>query len=350
MPVSFVRQIRGTIEIGDVRLATPCVLAPMEGITDMGFRRLIRALGGCGLTVTEFVSSEAMTRNVRKAQRMAEVDANERPVSIQIYGRRPDRMAWTAEMCQTLGADIVDLNLGCPSKAVTSGCSGSALMREPDLAAEIFRAVAAAIDLPFTVKMRTGWDENSMNAPEIARIAVDCGAKMIAVHGRTRCQMYRGSAEWDFVRAVTEAVDVPVLVNGDILTVEDAHRALQASGAAGVMVGRGILRNPWLLRQISESLRGVEPHEPTLEDRFDVLMDYLEQRAAVVDQELHKVGRIKKVVTYFTKGLPHGAKLRKALHHSDSVQEAKQLITDYFDALRRAGRTDAFRHVHWAPA
>jgi len=318
----------------------------MEGITDKRFRSMVRALGGCGLTVTEFVSSEAMTRNVKKAWRMAEIDPDEHPVSIQIYGRRPDRLAKSAEFCQEIGADIVDINLGCPSKTVTSGCSGSALMKEPELASEIFAAVYSAIDIPFTVKMRTGWDDHSRNAPEIAKRAEDAGAQMVAVHGRTRTQMYKGSADWAFVAEVKRAVGVPVIVNGDVLTVDDAFRAMHISGADAVMVGRGIMRNPWLLRQITDTLEGREPYEPTLTDRRDILLAYLDERAAGIDREEVAAGRMKKIITYFTKGLPSGAKLRKALHRSDSVGQIKHMLTVYFEALERGHRRDAFRYIH----
>jgi tRNA-dihydrouridine synthase B len=337
---------RPGFDVGPVRVDPPCILAPMEGITDRGFRRSIRSLGGCGLTVTEFVSSEAMTRNVAKAWRMAEIDDDEHPVSIQIYGRDPVRMADAARFCEELGADIVDINLGCPSKTVTSGCSGSALMREPELASEIFAAVGEAVRVPFTVKMRMGWDDRSRNADDIAHRAERAGAKMIVVHGRTRMAMYKGEADWPWIATVKAAVGVPVVVNGDVLTVEDAFRAMTLSGADGVMVGRGIMRNPWLLRQIGEALRGQEPTEPTLADRRDVLLTYLEERADGASILEAQIGRMKKVITYFTKGLPGGAKLRQALHRSQSREEIVYMLRVYFEALEQGGRRDAFSRVH----
>ena len=340
--------------VSRVRIDPPCVLAPMEGITDREFRGLIRSLGGCGLAVTEFVSSEAMTRNVAKAWRMAELDPQEHPVSIQIYGRDPGRMADAARYCLDLGADIVDINMGCPSKKVTSGCAGSALLREPDRAGEIFRAVSRAVEgsgVPFTVKMRTGWDANARNAPEIARRAVDEGAAMIAVHGRTRCDMYKNAADWAFISQVKHAAGVPVLVNGDILTIQDARRALELSGANGVMVGRGILRNPWLLRQIAQDLRGETVVEPTLAERRDVLLRYfrnLDGRFGldVPDRDRIVLGPIKKATGYFTRGLPHGAKLRERIFHSAKIAEAVGHVAEYFEMLEARGWENAFLDTH----
>lgn len=325
------------LAIGQVVLAHPTVLAPMEAITDRSFRAFIRRMGGCGLVVTEFVSSENLTRNVRKAQEMAEIDPGEHPVSIQIYGRSPERMAEAARRCADMGPDVVDINMGCPSKAVTGSCSGVALMREPDLAVQIVRAVRAALppSMPLTVKMRLGWDHGRLNAPDLAHACQEEGAAMIAVHGRTRSDGYQGHADWDKVGWVKARLRVPVLCNGDILTVGDAFEALRRSGADGVMIGRGTMRNPWLLLQISQALRGEAPFEPRLDERRDALLAYYDLIREQIPAELGALGKMKKVAGYFTTGIPRGDEVRHAIQHAETVPQAIEAVHAYFDALAR---------------
>ncbi len=322
-------------DIRQLRVDPPVVLAPMEGVTDRSFRTLIRSLGGCGLAVTEVISSEAMTRDVRDAWRMAELDPDEHPVSIQIYGRDPARMAQAARHCQSVGADIVDINLGCPSKRVTSGCAGSALMREPDLARRIFDAVYDAIDVPMTVKMRLGWDHDCYTAPEIASAAVEAGAQMIAVHGRTKSDGYRNHSRWEMVREVVEAVPVPVLVNGDIVDPASARAALAASGAAGVMIGRGVMADPWTLARVSADLRGAPFVDPTPDERCAVLLGYLDRievDAALLRRRLH--GKIRQSLVYFTHGLWGAARLRNQMQAIESVEEARRAVVAFFEQVR----------------
>lgn len=332
--------------VGPVRIAPATVLAPMESITDREFRMLIREVGGVGLTVTEFVSSDLLDRHVRKAWAMAEIDPAEHPVSIQIYGRDPLAMARAAAGCQELGADLIDLNFGCPSKRVTCGLSGSALMREPALARRMFAAVKGAITVPMTVKMRLGWDDACHSAPEIARIAEGEGAAMVAVHGRTRMQAYRGVANWAAVRPVKEAVSIPVVVNGDILTVEDAVMAREQSGADGVMVGRGTMRDPWILRKIADHFAGREPHEPPLMDRRDRLLRYFDLLKASSRTDHAAIGRMKKVTGYFTRGLPYGDEVRTAILHSHEIAPIYAAVHTYFERLEREAIEDGFSRVH----
>ena len=305
----------------------------MEGVTDRAFRGIIRRLGGCGLTVTEFVSSEGLTREVRDAWRMAELDEDEHPVSIQIYGRDPERMAQAARLCEQLGADFVDINLGCPSKRVTSGCAGSALMKEPERAREIFDAVYEAITVPMTVKMRLGWSMDTLNAPEIAASAEDAGAAMVAVHGRTRTCGYKGSARWAEIRHVKDAVSVPLLVNGDIIDPDSARRALDASGADGVMVGRGVMRDPWAIARISASLLGTPAPTPTMEDRRRLLHEYVDRLGVDGPLGRRAVAKLRRVIGYLSKGMPNASKLRNAMNTVTEIEVAKGLIDEFFHAL-----------------
>lgn len=334
------------LNIGPVALAHRTALAPMESITDLAFRRMIRSFGGCGLTVTEFISSAQLDKRNPKAWAKSALDPDEHPVSIQIYGRDPQQMANAAAFCEQLGADIVDLNLGCPSKSVTSGCAGSALMRDPTLSGEIFSAVSAALSIPFTVKMRLGWCERTLNAIDIARRAEGAGAAMVAVHGRTRMQMYKGVADWDAVHPIKAALSVPVLVNGDILTVEDALLALERSGADGVMVGRGTMRDPWLLRRISDVLAGREPTTPSFADRRDVLLRYFERMHRETPADRRALGRMKKITGYFTRGLPYGAELRQAIYHSHEIPAVYDAVQRYFGRLESEALSESFSRVH----
>ena len=337
------------LQIGAVTLKTPTALAPMEGVTDRAFRRLIRGVGGCGLTVTEFVSSEGISRDDRRAWANAELDPDEHPVSIQIYGRNPEKLARAAQRCAALGADMIDLNLGCPSKAVTSGCAGSALMREPARAAEIFAAVFEAIEVPMTVKMRLGWDDDRRNAPEIASLAVQAGAELITVHGRTRQQLYRGQADWAALREVKAAIgERPLLVNGDILTAEDARLALELSGAQGVMIGRGALRDPWVFRRVSAALAGQAFEEPSLTERRTLLVRYFDQLQRDAKSERHAIGRIKKITGLFARGLPYCDQLREEIFPQQQLAPIYDALQRWFDRLERESIDDGFLRLHGA--
>lgn len=334
------------LKIDQIDIAPATILAPMEGITDITFRKMIRACGGCGLTVTEFVNCEGLTRDVERVWEKTRCDNDGGPSSVQIYGRIPENIARAAAMCEARGAQIIDLNLGCPAKKVVSGNAGSALMREPELCRQIFHAVKSAIKIPMTVKMRLGWSEGSMNVQEIAHIAESEGASLVAVHARTREEAYRGHSRWHLVRPVVEQLHIPVVINGDILTREDAKNALEASGAAGIMIGRGMLRNPWLMLQIAQDLDGGDIFEPTLDRRAQFVNHYLDILENANDiSEGGKLGKFKCFIGYFTRGLAYSTQMREKIYKTGSLVQMRSVLNDYFEILQMGNLDDIFDRV-----
>lgn len=332
------------MRIRDVDIPNGLVLAPMEGVTDLTFRRLIRRIGGCGLTCTEFIPARSLAKGVRRAVEMAEFDPDERPVTIQIYGREPEVLADAARQVADMGASIVDLNMGCPSKAVCANSGGSALMKEPELATAIVRAMRAAVEVPFTVKMRSGWDPDHKNAPDLAWMCQEEGADAVAVHWRTRADKYGGVRELDTIRTVVDRLRIPVIANGDIVDEPSALETWRATGAAGLMIGRGAIRDPWIFRRIERALAGLPALVVDLDERERVLLSYYDALRAQSRHEHGALGRMKKIARYFTDGVPHGELLRRAIFHAGTVDEAYGRIRAFFDDLRRfeSGDGDPF--------
>lgn len=316
------------ISIGPVRIDAPVILAPMTGVSDLPFRKIVKRFGA-GLTVSEMIASQAAIRETRQSLQKALWDPSEEPVSLQLAGCSPKEMADAAKLNEQRGAAIIDINMGCPVKKVVNGDAGSALMRDLPLAAAIIEATVKAVKVPVTVKMRMGWCHDSLNAPELARIAEDLGAKMITVHGRTRNQMYKGSADWSFVRSVKEAVSLPVIVNGDINSREDAREALSQSGADGVMVGRGAYGRPWLLGQVMADLAGGERPDPSLDEQLAIILEQYDAMQSLYGTHTG-VNLARKHIGWYTKGLHGSAEFRQKVNTQDDPKVVVQMLRDFY--------------------
>src|SRR6266567_5733020 len=323
-------------KIREVEINPPLILSPMAGVTDVSFRRLIKRRGGVGLTVSEFISVEGLTRNNPKSKRQMSFYEDERPCAVQIFGGQRERMRMAAEMAEEVGADILDVNCGCPAPKVVKHGGGSGLLRDLPRLEIILKEIKRAITIPLTIKIRAGYSDSTINAVETAKLAEDCGVEHIALHGRTKEQGYRGLANWDLVKQIKEVVSVPVSGSGDVNTIEQAFDRFRETGCDGVLIGRGAMANPWIFRQIEDAMHGREPFQPTLEDKRAVLLEYFDMLREDMPQ-LAAIGRMKQLAGQFTRGLHGGSLFRTAMYHSHSVEEILDRISEYFETIS-AGR------------
>jgi len=345
------------MKIGAIDLSSPFAVAPMAGMTDTAFRRLVKRKGGCGLVVTEMVSSEGLVRGIDRTLEFAEYTEEERPVSIQIFGGDPARMAEAARIVEGMGADIVDVNMGCPVPKIAKHNAGCSLMREPEHAAKVVAAMTSAVRIPVTVKMRAGWSDRDRNAPELARRVADAGAAAVTIHGRTAEQSYKGSADWDLVARVAQDLPVPVIGSGDCVEPNHVVDRLR-SGVGGVLVGRGVLRNPWILSQAADLVAGRTPRAVAPEDRAEFLREYLglllDERVGEVagfrhvapgqaaaapvparGRERWVINKIRALCSWYSKGLDGGSHLRVRVNQAESIAELRDVIDEFFATARQ---------------
>src|SRR5260221_2668018 len=323
------------MRIGNISLEQPLILAPMAGITDQYFRLILKRIGGVGMVTMEFISSEALTRGSEKTRQMMQFSEEERPLAIQIYGSHPGRMADAAEFVQALGADVVDINMGCPANKVLKGCAGAALMGDPDLARDIVRACRARVTIPLTVKFRVGLDHARANYLELGTICEGEGADAVALHGRTARQMFSGKADREPVRRLKEKLRIPVSGNGDIETPADAMELWRATGCDGVMIGRAAIKNPWLFRQIAAVRSAAVPVEPSLAERRDLILYHFELLRDR-EEERHALHKIRTFTGWYTHGLPNGRILRQKINALETVPQVLDSIEDFFRVARAA--------------
>lgn len=318
-----------SISIGNIKLTAPVILAPMSGITDMPFRKLAKKLGA-PYVVSEMIASRAMIMQTRQSMQKCAMESEDDNSAVQLAGCDPEVMAEAARLNEDLGAKIIDINFGCPAKQVVGGYAGSSLMRDEVLATKILEATVKAVKIPVTLKMRTGWDHNSRNAPNLARIAEESGIKLITVHGRTRCQFYQGVSDWEFVRQVKENIKIPLIVNGDIKTIEDAVKALDLSKADGVMIGRGAYGKPWLISQIADYLTdNVITPSPTLMEQLAIILEHYKDMLEHYDEQAG-VRMARKHLGWYSSGLHDSASFRSKINRMDDAKEVLVEVVEFF--------------------
>ncbi len=341
------------MKIGSLALDHPVALAPMAGMTDTAFRRLVKRRGGCGLVVSEMVSSEGLVRGIDRTLEYAEYTEEERPVSIQIFGGDPQVMADAAQVVEGMGADIVDVNMGCPVPKIAKHHAGCSLMREPRHAARVVEAMAKAVRIPVTVKMRAGWNDQQINAPELARLVEDAGAAAVAVHGRTASQSYSGESDWDLIGRVARDLRIPVFGSGDCVEPAQVAARLRESGVAGVLIGRGALRNPWIFSQAATACAGGAPESVSLEARGRFLLEYIDlllhegegenegfrhaapgtapsRPAPVRSRARWVIVKLRALGSWYTKGLEGGSQLRVRINSAESTTQLREEISRFF--------------------
>jgi tRNA-dihydrouridine synthase B len=342
------------MKIGHISLDSPFVVAPMAGMTDTAFRRLVKRKGGCGLVVTEMVSSEGLVRGIDRTLEYAEYTEEERPVSIQIFGGDPGTMAAAAQVVEGMGADIVDINMGCPVPKISKHNAGCSLMREPEHAADVVAAMVQAVRIPVTVKMRAGWNDSSRNAAELASRVQDAGAAAVTIHGRTAEQSYKGLADWQLVADIARRLSIPVLGSGDCVEPEHVVDKLGPNGISGVLVGRGVLRNPWILAQAADLAAGRHPRPVTLGERGQFLLDYiqllLDERvdessgfrhvaprsepgsvvAGARGRERWVINKIRALCSWYSKGFEYGSHFRVRVNSCESIATLRETVDEFF--------------------